>query len=150
VIACPYDGPTDPAQVAKVARDLIDMGCYEVSLGDTIGVGTPDTVSAMLSAVLNQIPAVQLAGHFHDTNGQALSNIDVALEHGLRIFDAAIGGLGGCPYAPGSKGNVATELVHAALSDGGFVTGLNGDILRKASQIAQSLRQEVGQRDHVS
>ncbi|MGA1612831.1 MAG: hydroxymethylglutaryl-CoA lyase, partial [Lutimaribacter sp.] len=113
VVECPYDGPTPPAQVAWVAAQLRDMGCYEISLGDTLGRAMPEAIGAMLRAVLQEVPAAQLAGHYHDTGGRALANIDVSLAHGLRVFDAAVGGLGGCPYAPGAAGNVATEAVHA-------------------------------------
>ena len=111
VTDCPYDGPTPPANVARVAAALRDMGCYEISLGDTIGQGRPETIDAMLAAVLQELPAEKLAGHYHDTAGRALQNIDASLARGLRAFDAAVGGLGGCPYAPGAKGNVATESV---------------------------------------
>jgi hydroxymethylglutaryl-CoA lyase len=96
------------------------MGCYEISLGDTIGRGTPEAVDAMLAAVLEEVPAERLAGHFHDTSGRALDNIEVALGRGLRVFDAAVGGLGGCPYAPGAAGNVATEAVAARLGGAGL------------------------------
>jgi len=109
VVACPYEGPIAPAKVAQVAAQLRDMGCYEVSLGDTIGAGTPGTVLPMLEAVARAIPIRQLAGHFHDTYGMAVANVHTSYEFGLRTFDASVGGLGGCPYAPGASGNVATE-----------------------------------------
>jgi len=140
VIACPYDGPTPPADVARVARALFEMGCYEVSLGDTIGAGTPARTDAMLDAVLDAVPAAQLAGHFHDTNGQALANIDASLVRGVRVFDAAVGGLGGCPYAPGASGNVATEAVAAHLRAAGLETGLNEDIILRAAAEARQMR----------
>ena len=140
VTDCPYDGPTDPGDVARVVAALRDMGCYEVSLGDTIGRGVPETVDAMLSAVLKQLPSDQLAGHFHDTGGRALDNIDVSLGRGLRVFDAAVGGLGGCPYAPGASGNVATEAVAAHLAARGFETGLNLDVIGQAARMAQEMR----------
>ncbi|KAG1715394.1 Methylcrotonoyl-CoA carboxylase subunit alpha, mitochondrial [Nymphon striatum] len=140
VTVCPYEGDVDPDQAAKVAGALFDMGCYEVSLGDTVGKGTPEQTDAMLHAVLGQVPAAQLAGHFHDTNGRALDNIEVALEHGLRVFDAAVGGLGGCPYAPGAAGNVATEAVEAHLRTLGFETGLNAAVIAKAAEIARAMR----------
>jgi hydroxymethylglutaryl-CoA lyase len=111
VTDCPYDGPTPPGEGGRVAAALFAMGCYEISLGDTIGQGTPETVAAMLDAVLGVVPADRLAGHYHDTGGRALDNIEVSLDKGLRVFDAAIGGLGGCPYAKGATGNVATEAV---------------------------------------
>jgi hydroxymethylglutaryl-CoA lyase len=140
VVACPYDGPTPPEAVARVARALSDLGCYEISLGDTIGAGTPATVAAMLDAVLADLPADRLAGHFHDTGGRALDNIALCLDRGLRVFDAAIGGLGGCPYAPGASGNVATEAVDAMLRARGYDTGLDPDRLAQAAALARSLR----------
>jgi len=141
VTECPYDGPTPPEQVARVAKALLDMGCYEISLGDTIGAATPATTQAMLNAVLDVVPVSQVAGHFHDTHGRALDNIAVSLEMGLRVFDAAVGGLGGCPYAPGAKGNVATEAVIALLEARGFTTGIDADALAKVGEFAKGLRQ---------
>ncbi len=149
VTDCPYDGPTPPAQVARVAAALFGMGCYEVSLGDTIGQGTPETVRAMLQAVLSEIPAAHLAGHFHDTNGRALENIEVALDLGLRVFDAAVGGLGGCPYAPGAAGNVASEAVDARLVALGFETGLDARRLEQAAAFARRLRPAGGADDNT-
>ncbi len=140
VTDCPFDGPTPPAQVARVAAALRDMGCYEISLGDTIGHATPHTLRPMLEAVLAQVPAGQLAGHYHDTKGRALENIEQSLALGLRVFDAAVGGLGGCPYAPGAAGNVATEAVAARLAALGFTTGLDPHLLETAAQFARSLR----------
>ena len=140
VVECPYDGPTPPAKVAEVAAALLGMGCYEISLGDTIGRGTPEAVDAMFGAVLDVIPAAKLAGHFHDTSGRALDNIEVALARGVRVFDAAVGGLGGCPYAPGAAGNVATEAVHARLINLGYQTGLDAQVLERAAQIAKDMR----------
>ncbi len=140
VTDCPFDGPTPPVAVTALAAQLRAMGCYEISLGDTIGRGTPDSIDAMLRAVTDAVPAAQLAGHFHDTGGMALANIEAALKHGLRVFDAAIGGLGGCPYAPGASGNVATEALHEWLSALGWKTGLNRDILALAAQMACALR----------
>lgn len=139
-IACPYDGPTAPADVLEVAGLLVEHGCYEVSLADTIGAGTPETTRAMLQAVLTRIPATKLAGHFHDTGGRALENIAVCLEHGLRTFDAAVGGLGGCPFAPGAPGNVATEAVVDMLEKRGYKTDIRRDKLAGASAFARSLR----------
>ena len=141
VTDCPFDGSTPPAQVARVAAALRDMGCYEISLGDTIGHGTPHTIRAMLEAVLPEVPAAQLAGHYHDTRGRALENIEQSLALGLRVFDAAVGGLGGCPYAPGAAGNVATEAVAARLAQLGFTTGLDPALLDQAAAMARSLRQ---------
>ena len=140
VTDCPYDGPTPPQSVANVARQLLDLGCYEISLGDTIGAATPETTSLMLEAVLGKVPAIKLSGHFHDTKGRALENIEVCLGYGIRTFDAAVGGLGGCPYAPGAKGNVATEAVVEMLSAKGFATGVDMDKLAIASAFARSLK----------
>ena len=140
VTDCPYDGPTPPANVARVAAALRDMGCYEISLGDTIGQGRPETVDAMLSAVLQELPPEKLAGHFHDTAGRALQNIDASLARGLRVFDAAVGGLGGCPYAPGAKGNVATEAVARHLAFLGYETGLDLAVIAQAADMARAMR----------
>jgi hydroxymethylglutaryl-CoA lyase len=140
VIACPYDGPTPPAKVAEVTARLFELGCHEVSLGDTIGAGEPETVAAMLGAVLRVAPAGRLAGHFHDTGGQAVANVEAALALGLRVFDAAAGGLGGCPFAPGAPGNVDTLHVAERLAVLGWETGLDLPRLRTASAFARSLR----------
>lgn len=143
VTDCPYEGPIAPQAVASVAGRLCDMGCFEISLGDTIGHGTPETVSAMLMAVLEVVPARQLAGHFHDTEGRALENIAVSLEHGLRVFDAAVGGLGGCPYAPGAAGNVATEAVAEMLESNGHTIGVDSAKLTEAATFARGLRRQT-------
>lgn len=140
VTDCPFDGPTPPAAVARVAGRLHAMGCHEVSLGETLGRGTPEAVDAMLAAVLEEVPAAALAGHFHDTGGRALENIDVALGRGLRVFDAAVGGLGGCPYAPGAAGNVATEAVAAHLAAQGWRSGLDAGLLAEAAAMARRMR----------
>jgi hypothetical protein len=140
VIECPYSGRTEPGQVAGLAAKLLALGCYEISLGDTTGRGTPTTVAAMLDAVLQSVPAARLAGHFHDTGGRALQNVAVSLDRGLRVFDSAAGGLGGCPFAPGASGNVATEAVVAMLHATGLVTGIDTDRLARAAAFAQSLR----------
>ncbi len=140
VTDCPFDGPTPPANVARVAAELRDLGCYEISLGDTIGHGRPETVDAMLDAVLDELAPQQLAGHFHDTQGRALENIEVSVSRGLRVFDAAVGGLGGCPYAPGAKGNVATEAVARFLAEKGYDTGLRLDVIDKAAAMARAMR----------
>jgi len=140
VVECPYDGPVAPADVVRVAEALWQMGCYEISLGDTIGQGRPEAVDAMLAAVCDALPADRLAGHFHDTSGRALENIEVALARGLRVFDAAVGGLGGCPYAPGAAGNVATETVHERLTALGYETGLDADVLARAAEMARAMR----------
>ncbi len=140
VTDCPYDGPVKPMAVAKVAGALLDLGCRQISLGETLGKATPDRIAAMLDAVIPRVPAPLLAGHYHDTAGHALENIAASLALGLRCFDTAIGGLGGCPFAPGAKGNVATEAVAAFLSDRGHASGLNPDRLAKAARFARSLR----------
>ena len=140
VTDCPYDGPTAPDKVAEVSQALINMGCYEVSLGDTIGAATPQSTAKMLSAVLTVVPAEKLAGHFHDTQGRALENIDVSLDMGVRVFDAAVGGLGGCPHAPGAAGNVATEVVVDLMARRGFETGIDMDRLARVVAFAQGLR----------
>ena len=140
VIECPYDGPVAPIQVASVVRELFEAGCFEVSLGDTIGRGTPEKVEAMLAAVLEVADAGKLAGHFHDTGGQAVENIAVSLERGLRVFDAAVGGLGGCPFAPGAAGNVATETVAKALGALGYVHGLDMSVVAEAAEMAREMR----------
>lgn len=138
---CPYDGPVEPAQVAKVAKALLDMGCYEISLGDTIGQASPERIDAMLEAVSAVVPVEKLAGHYHDTSGRALDNIEASLARGVRVFDAAVGGLGGCPYAPGAAGNVATEAVNTRLTALGYDTGLDADIIEKAAEMARAMRQ---------
>ncbi|WP_407492648.1 hydroxymethylglutaryl-CoA lyase [Pseudooceanicola sp. MF1-13] len=143
VTDCPYDGATPPGAVARVAAALRDMGCYEISLGDTIGQGTPESIATMLDAVLEELPASRLAGHYHDTSGRALDNIEVSLERGLRVFDAAVGGLGGCPYAPGAAGNVATEAVHDRVTKLGYDTGLNRDVLVRAADMARQMRGDM-------
>ena len=143
VVECPYDGAVAPGAVARVVAALAAMGCYEVSLGDTIGRGTPEAVDAMLRAVLEVLPADRLAGHFHDTGGRALQNIDVALSHGLRVFDAAVGALGGCPYAPGAAGNVDTLAVQDHVAALGYETGLDWDVLEQAAAMARGMREKT-------
>ena len=125
VLGCPYEGEVAPAKVAEVAAALADMGCYEVSLGDTIGVGTPGKTRAMIEAVAARVPLGRLAGHYHDTYGQALANIYASLEAGVASFDASVAGLGGCPYAAGASGNVATEDVVYMLHGLGIETGVD-------------------------
>jgi len=140
VVECPFDGPTHPAAVARVTAALRDLGCHEVSLGDTLGRAQPDDFAAMLAAVLAEMPAVRLAAHCHDTAGRALEVIDVALEIGLRVVDAAVGGLGGCPYAPGAAGNVATERVAAHLTARRYDTGLDAGLLAQAAAMARGMK----------
>lgn len=139
---CPFDGPTDPGAVALLAGRMLALGCYEISLGDTIGRATPERISAMLRAVLDAVPANRLAGHYHDTGGLACENIEASLALGLRVFDAAVGGLGGCPYAPGAAGNVATEAALARIETLGFGTGLDRDIIAEAGVMARRMREE--------
>jgi len=140
VADCPYDGPTDPAQVASIAKALFDMGCYEISLGDTIGTGTPLKIAHMLEAVQQHIPTERLAVHFHDTWGQALANIYQALCMGVQVIDASVAGLGGCPYAKGSTGNVATEDVLYLCQGLGIETGVDLQQVAKAGwAISQQL-----------
>jgi len=129
VLGCPYEGEVPSAQVANVAKALYDMGCYEVSLGDTIGTGTPAKTKTMIQACAAQVPMQKLAGHYHDTYGQALANIYASLEMGVRTFDASVAGLGGCPYAAGASGNVATEDVVYMLNGMGLRTGVDLDKL---------------------
>ena len=140
VVECPYDGPVDPAAVAAIADRLFAMGCYEVSLGDTIGAGTPDSIARMLLAVRDVVPVGRLAGHYHDTKGRAMDNIDASLSMGVRVFDAAVGGLGGCPFAPGASGNVATEAVNKHLTALGYETGLDQDVIEEAAGMARAMR----------
>ena len=140
VAECPFDGPTSPQQVVDAVGLLREVAPMQISLGDTIGTGTPDSIAAMLEAVLGIVPAAELAGHFHDTGGQALANIEVSLDLGLRAFDSAVGGLGGCPYAPGAPGNVATEEVLALLDRLGFETGVDRDVIAQAAELARGMR----------
>ncbi|KRP92512.1 hydroxymethylglutaryl-CoA lyase [Bradyrhizobium yuanmingense] len=133
VLGCPFDGEIKPKAVADLASTLFELGCYEISLGDTIGVGTPAKAKEMLRAVAANIPAARLAMHFHDTYGQALANLYAGLEEGVRVIDAAAGGLGGCPYAPGATGNVATEDVVYMLEGMGVRTGVDMEKLLAAT-----------------
>lgn len=141
VLGCPYEGDIAPAAVVRVAQALRDMGCYEISLGDTIGTGTPVKTRAMLRAVKDAIPAAEIAVHFHDTYGQALANILVALEERIAVVDSAAGGLGGCPYAKGASGNVATEDVLYMLNGMGIATGVD---LAKVAEAGRFIAAAVG------
>jgi hydroxymethylglutaryl-CoA lyase len=125
VLGCPFDGEVSPQAVAAVAKQLWDLGCYEISLGDTIGVGTPTKAKEMLRTVAAEVPPAKLAMHFHDTYGQALANLYAGMEEGVRVIDSAAGGLGGCPFAPGATGNVATEDVVYMLEGMGIRTGVD-------------------------
>ena len=153
VTECPYDGPVSPSEVARLAELLHRAGCDEISLGDTIGTAYPEQVARMLEAVVQRVPAEALAGHFHDTAGRALANIDASLDYGVRIFDASIAGLGGCPYAPGAKGNVDTELVYDHLIARGFLVSGNPDRARlaQAAGLARHIlgRTEEGAEDAI-
>lgn len=147
VLGCPYEGQVAPQQVASVANELFAMGCYEVSLGDTLGTGTPGATRTLFDVVAGQIPRGKLAGHFHDTYGQALANIYASLLEGIQVFDSSIAGLGGCPYAKGASGNVATEDVLYMLNGLGIDTGVDMDRLIAAGQrICDVLGRPTGSR----
>ena len=139
VLGCPYDGEVMPQAVVDVARVLWELGCYEVSLGDTIGVGTPRKARELLRAVAGHVPIAHLVMHFHDTYGQALANLYAGMEEGARVIDSAAGGLGGCPYAPGATGNVATEDVVYMLEGMGISTGVDLSRLVKATNEVSKL-----------
>lgn len=136
---CPYEGQIDPRAGLTIARELIDQGCYEISLGDTIGVGTPTQTRDILRMFLAEFRAEQIALHLHDTRGTALANVLVGLEMGIRTFDASVGGLGGCPYAPGAAGNVATEDLVFMLDGMGVSTGIDLEKLWMAGQVAKAV-----------
>ncbi len=136
---CPYEGAVDPNKALALAKALLELGCYQVSLGDTIGVGTPLQTKRILERFLSELPADKLAMHMHDTRGQALANVLVGLELGVRTFDAAIGGLGGCPYAPGASGNLATEDLVYMLDGMGVHTGVDLHKLWQAGRLAEAL-----------
>ena len=138
IVECPYDGAIEPQAVIEVASKLLELGCYEVSLGDTIGKASPQSIAHLLDVIIPNIEAIKLAGHFHDTNGDAIDNVDVALQYGLRTFDSAIGGLGGCPYAPGAKGNVSTIQLVEHLHNADWKTGLDLNALHDAQNLLQS------------
>jgi hydroxymethylglutaryl-CoA lyase len=147
VIACPFDGPTPPTEVARRVWQLIDMGCYAVSLGDTIGAGNSKNLAALLDVVLDSVSPNCLAGHFHDTNGRGPDLVRLSLNRGIRTFDASVAGLGGCPYVPGASGNIATRAVLNIIEEQGFDHGINQDQLEQAEAIAVkilSLENEVG------
>jgi hydroxymethylglutaryl-CoA lyase len=147
VLGCPYEGDVAPKQVAAVANELYAMGCYEVSLGDTIGTGTPGATRTLFDVVSGQIPRGKLAGHFHDTYGQALANIYASLLEGIQVFDSSVAGIGGCPYAKGATGNVASEDVVYLLNGLGIETGIDLDKLIAAGQrISDTLARANGSR----
>ncbi|MBX7277302.1 hydroxymethylglutaryl-CoA lyase [Pseudomonas sp. ERGC3:01] len=147
VLGCPYEGDIAPEQVAAVARELYAMGCYEVSLGDTIGTGTAGATRQLFEVVGAQVPRDKLAGHFHDTYGQAIANIYASLLEGVSVFDSSIAGLGGCPYAKGASGNVATEDVVYLLNGLGIETGIDLQaLIRAGQQISHVLGRPTGSR----
>ena len=141
VLGCPYNGDIAPEQVAAVCRDMLDMGCYEISLGDTIGVGTPLKAKKMLEVVSKSVPVEKLAAHFHDTYGQALANLYAVIEEGIAVVDTSVAGLGGCPYAKGASGNVATEDVLYMLNGLGIETGVD---LNKLVATSHWITQQLG------
>ena len=147
VLGCPYQGEVPLADVVRVARRLHDLGCHEISLGDTIGVGTPGKAKAMLKAVANEVPMAALAVHFHDTYGQALANILACLEEGVAVIDSAVSGTGGCPYAKGASGNVASEDVVYMLHGMGIVTGIDLDrLIDTGAWLAAQLHKDTASR----
>ena len=144
-LGCPYQGEVAPGAVAEVAGALLEMGCYEISLGDTIGVGTPGQTRTVIDAVARRVPLPRLAGHFHDTDGMAIANLHAALEMGVAVFDASVAGLGGCPYAAGASGNVATEDVAYLLNGLGIETGIDlAALAETGAWIARQLGRETG------
>ena len=147
VLGCPFEGAVEPASVVRVAAALAGMGCYEVSLGDTIGVGTPEQARALVGAVSAALPVRQVAVHFHDTGGRALANIAACLELGVGVVDSSVAGLGGCPYAPGATGNVATEAVVRMLHGMGVATGVDLPLLVEAGRAISTLLGDTMSRD---
>lgn len=144
VLGCPYEGDIEVQDVVSVSKTLLDMGCYEISLGDTIGVGTPLKTKVLIEACLQVIPRNQLAVHFHDTYGQALANILTAIQLGIRVIDSSVAGLGGCPYANGASGNVASEDVVYMLHNMGIETGINLD---KLIQVGHSISLKLNRKN---
>ena len=134
IVECPYEGKISPESVLKVASQLLDMGCYEVSLGDTIGKGTPKTIEELLKVLCSEINQKKLAGHFHDTSDTAIRNVEIGLKYGLSTFDSAVGGLGGCPYAPGAKGNLNTRSLIEAFGINSFSEDLDLDKIKFAEK----------------
>ncbi len=145
VIDCPYKGNVSPLAVLNVAEKLLEMGCYEISLGDTIGQGNPKKLSKLLNIITKKINPNLLVGHFHDTNNRAIENVFKSIEFGISKFDTSIGGLGGCPFAPGAKGNVSTRHLNNALNDAGWVTNLNNDNIIKTEKFLK----EIGLKSRV-
>ena len=143
VVECPYEGPIAPAAVARTTEQFLELGCTELSLGDTVGQGRPETVAAMLEAVLRVAAAAMLCGHYHDTNGRALESVATSLDHGLARFDSAVGGLGGCPYAPGAKGNLSTAKLLDWLEAQGHAHGLDREALAGAETFVARIREKL-------
>ena len=139
IVECPYEGIVKPEKVLEVTSRLLEMGCYEVSLGDTIGKGTPKTVDALLKVICENLHAQQLAGHFHDTSDTAIKNVEIALKYGITTFDTAIGGIGGCPYAPGAKGNLSTVQLINAIGINSFIGALDLEKLLYAEKYLTSM-----------
>ena len=151
VIECPYEGKIEPTRVLEVSEALLQMGAYEISLGETIGVAVPDEVSRLLEILLRKLPPERFAGHFHDTSGTALANVGCALQFGLRTFDSSAGGLGGCPYAPGAAGNLATEDLVYFLERSGWQTGVSLDkIVGASAYIYEKIGRGILSRVHAS
>ena len=151
VVECPYEGKIKPEATLTLSRKLLDMGCYEVSLGETIGVAVPEEIARLLDVLVKEIPAEKLAGHYHDTRSTALANVARSLEYGLRTFDASAAGLGGCPYAPGAAGNLATEDLIYTLHRSGYETGVDLVKLMEASRfISGELNRAVSSRVYQS
>ena len=142
IVECPYEGKISPENVLKVASQLLDMGCYEVSLGDTIGKGTPKTIEDLLKVLCSEINQKKLAGHFHDTSDTAIRNVEIGLKYGLSTFDSAVGGLGGCPYAPGAKGNLNTRSLIEAFGINSFNEDLDLDKIKFAEKHIGKINQD--------
>ncbi len=142
IVECPYEGKITPESVLKVASQLLDMGCYEVSLGDTIGKGTPKTIEELLKVLCSEINQKKLAGHFHDTSDTAIRNVEIGLKYGLSTFDSAVGGLGGCPYAPGAKGNLNTRSLIEAFGINSFNEDLDLDKIKFAEKYIGKINQD--------
>jgi hydroxymethylglutaryl-CoA lyase len=150
-LGCPYEGEIAPARVADVAERLLHLGCHEISLGDTIGIGTPGKTQALLDAIIARVPLQNLAVHFHDTYGQALANILAALEKGVAVIDSSVAGLGGCPYAPGASGNVASEDVLYMLNGMGIATGVDLALLVETGRfVAEALHRQPGSKANIA
>ena len=142
IVECPYEGKISPESVLKVASQLLEMGCYEVSLGDTIGKGTPKTIEELLKVLCSEINQKKLAGHFHDTSDTAIRNVEIGLKYGLSTFDSAVGGLGGCPYAPGAKGNLNTRSLIEAFGINSFNEDLDLDKIKFAEKYIGKINQD--------